>query len=182
MIARQTYRTARRAPAYGVGTCRGLPPEWWDTGDDGNRLALGICGSCPQRVGGECRAGLPDRRPAGVIRAGLPYNDRGIVLPLCACGYPHIAYAGGAVTACPRCVVPAVPIPDGTEVRARALRLLVAAGASDEQIAVELRVPVRAASKLRCAAGFRRHKSRPTATSQSPTPQPTTPPIPPSAT
>ncbi len=61
--------------------CGGRPPEWWETGDGGNRLALLLCGAC---------TGCPDndRRPAGVIRNGAAYNDDGEKLANCACGYP----------------------------------------------------------------------------------------------
>ncbi|MGC4886748.1 hypothetical protein [Micromonospora sp. DT227] len=158
----------RRVPVWGVGACRSLPSEWWDTDDDGSRLALAICRSCPERRGAECVAGRPDDEPAGVIRAGVAYNDRGIALPLCECGYPQVAYAGGTVGPCPRCVVPDVPIPDRAQVRARAVRLLIAADATDEVIAAELRVSVKQAGVLRRAAGLRRHTSRPGGSPTSP--------------
>ncbi|WP_047890971.1 hypothetical protein [Micromonospora sp. RV43] len=96
-----------------------------------------------------------------MIRAGVAYNDRGTALPLCECGYPQVDYAGGTVAPCARCVVPQVPIPDRQEFRARAVRLLLAAGATDEEIAAEMRVSVRQAGRLRIAAGVRRHKHRP---------------------
>lgn len=161
--------SALRARAVGVGACRGLPSDWWDTGDDGNRLALAICRACPERIGDVCRAGMPDATPTGVVRAGVAYNDRGTALPLCECGYPQVAYAGGTVAPCPRCLVPDVPIPDRQEVRARALRLLLAAGATDTEIAVELRVSVRQAGRLRRSAGLSRRKSRPAVAPQAAT-------------
>lgn len=69
--------------------CVGKPPEHWDTGDDGNRLALALCRVCPVRNGNTCDAGEPDARPTGVIRAAVAYNQRGGVCPICdVCGYP----------------------------------------------------------------------------------------------
>lgn len=69
--------------------CSGRPPEWWDTGDPGNRLALALCRVCPVRTGTTCQAGEPDPRPAGVIRAAIAYTDRRGVCPICdRCGYP----------------------------------------------------------------------------------------------
>lgn len=73
-----------------LGLCQTRPPEHWDTGDGGNRLALALCRVCPLRTGDTCDAGLPDRRPTGVIRAGVAYNQRGGVCPICdRCGYPN---------------------------------------------------------------------------------------------
>lgn len=66
--------------------CATRPAEWWDTGDDGNRLALALCRVCPNVV--PCAAG--DRKPRGVVRAGVVYGDAG-ELPLCGCGYPFLA-------------------------------------------------------------------------------------------
>ena len=72
------------------GLCETRPYEWWDTGDSGNRLALALCRVCPMRDGETCRAGQLDRRPTGVIRAGVAYNERGGVCPICdRCGYPN---------------------------------------------------------------------------------------------
>jgi hypothetical protein len=81
-------------------------PDWWDTGDGGNRLALMICGVCRFRTGTACTAGQPDPQPHGVIRAGVAYNDAGTPLPLCPCGYPQTAYRGGAIGRCPWCAPP----------------------------------------------------------------------------
>lgn len=72
-----------------IGRCVGQPPEFWDTGDDGNRLALALCRVCPARRGEECQLGEPDPRPTGVIRAGVAWNERGGRCPICdTCGYP----------------------------------------------------------------------------------------------
>ncbi|MEU7771251.1 hypothetical protein AB0C44_07985 [Micromonospora taraxaci] len=72
-----------------AGLCFTQPPEFWETGDDGNRLALALCRACPLRRGDTCGAGLPDPKPTGVIRAGVAYNERGGVCPICVtCGYP----------------------------------------------------------------------------------------------
>ena len=69
--------------------CIGRPPEWWETGDEGNRLALAICRNCPERTGTQCTAGMPDPHPVGVIRAAVAYHERGWVCPVCdVCGYP----------------------------------------------------------------------------------------------
>lgn len=64
--------------------CQTRPAEWWETGDPGNRLAIGLCGACPGRV--ECAAGV--RAEAGVIRAGVAYTEQGKVALICHCGYP----------------------------------------------------------------------------------------------
>lgn len=69
--------------------CVDQPPEHWDTGDRGNRLALALCRVCPARDGEVCTVGQPDRRPFGVIRAGVAYNERGRRCEICDCGYPN---------------------------------------------------------------------------------------------
>lgn len=67
--------------------CRRRPADWWDLGDDGNRLAMTLCAvACPVRV--ECHA--HDPRPAGVVRAAVAYRDTGEVAPLCGCGRPVV--------------------------------------------------------------------------------------------
>ena len=72
-----------------TGHCFTQPAEFWDTGDPGNRLALALCRVCPLRQGEDCRAGLADPRPAGVIRAGVAFNERGGRCDICpTCGYP----------------------------------------------------------------------------------------------
>lgn len=72
-----------------VGLCETRPYQWWDTGDPGNRLALALCRVCPARDGSTCLAGQADQRPAGVIRAGVAFNERGRRCDICAvCGYP----------------------------------------------------------------------------------------------
>lgn len=72
-----------------TGLCFTRPSEHWDTGNPGNRLALALCRVCPLRQGEDCRAGLDDPRPTGVIRAGVAYNERGGRCDICAtCGYP----------------------------------------------------------------------------------------------
>lgn len=82
--------------------CVGRPPEWWYTGDDGNRLALAFCRACPFRP----RCPVGDPRPHGVIRAGFAYTDSGARLPLCVCGYPHVTNNVKPMTRCPRCKLP----------------------------------------------------------------------------
>lgn len=79
--------------------CAGLDPEWWTLGDDGNRLALAICGRC---------SGCPsnDPKPHGVIRQGVPYSDKGAALRICACGYPQATRRADDDTLCPRCALP----------------------------------------------------------------------------
>ena len=86
--------------------CTTRPADWWDLGDDGNRLALGLCRVCPSLK--RCADGDP--RPHGVIRAAVAFADTGVPLPVCDCGYPHTTYRGGVVTCCTRCRVPAVPL------------------------------------------------------------------------
>lgn len=62
--------------------CRTRPAEWWEFGDDGNRLALALCSVCPERW--LCDVG----REYGVIRAGTAWNQAGLPAGLCDCGYP----------------------------------------------------------------------------------------------
>lgn len=88
--------------------CQGPPPEWWETGDDGNRLALMLCRVCPARDGADCNAGLPDPRPHGVIRAGVPHSEAGNALRICDCGYPAAGQGLDGVRdgTCLRCAPP----------------------------------------------------------------------------
>lgn len=85
--------------------CVGQPPELWEVGDDGNRLALALCRVCPQL--GWCSSTSVDER--GVIRAGVAYGDTGRVLPVCRCGYPNRkqpAWDGTVNPLCHRCAPP----------------------------------------------------------------------------
>lgn len=86
--------------------CRTTPPEYFYTGDDGNRLALMLCEACPARTDVTCSAGLPDPRPHGVIRAGIAYSEAGYPLGICDCGYPFVTGHGGPNTLCHRCDPP----------------------------------------------------------------------------
>jgi len=89
-----------------VALCRTRPDDWWDTGDDGNRLAILLCRrACP--VLGECAAG--DDQPCGVVRAGVAYSDRGRPLPMCPCGRPVTRRRPGS-DLCLVCAPPAVEI------------------------------------------------------------------------
>lgn len=87
--------------------CATRPADWWETGSDGNRLALMLCGVCPAIDRCAAEAG----REAGVIRAGVAYGDNGRPLPMCAngCGYPNRHTRGGRGRwnpLCHRCSVP----------------------------------------------------------------------------
>lgn len=113
--------------------CEGRVPEYWETGDDGNRLALMLCNVCPARVDTDCNAGTPDPTPTGVIRAGVPYDDDSRPLPVGDCGYPH-QYD----TPCRLCVIPSVPIPDPKRVLRWRIRDLHAAGHNVTTIATEV--------------------------------------------
>jgi hypothetical protein len=64
--------------------CRTRPPDWWDLGDDGNRLAIALCSVCPVRS--SCSSG--DEEPHGVVRAGVAYRDTGERAQVCLCGRP----------------------------------------------------------------------------------------------
>ena len=88
--------------------CVGQPPEFWDTGNDGNRLALALCRVCPARDGEDCTVGEPDRRPFGVTRGAVAYNERGGRCDLCACGYPmdELPDVRRHLTECRRCRTP----------------------------------------------------------------------------
>ncbi|RLK13300.1 hypothetical protein DER29_4317 [Micromonospora sp. M71_S20] len=84
--------------------CATRPADWWDLGDDGNRLALAICRVCPVQTA--CAATAD--REAGVIRAGIAYLERGQVAPICQCGYPDDKRLDPRRTTvlCRRCHVP----------------------------------------------------------------------------
>jgi hypothetical protein len=83
--------------------CRGLPSDWWTCGDDGARLAMAICRRCPDRLG--CAEGDP--RPYGVVRAGAPFSDTGVLLGDCpTCGYPQPGDRVAQRDKCPRCELP----------------------------------------------------------------------------
>lgn len=64
--------------------CRTRPSDWWDLGDDGNRLAIALCSACPVRS--SCQTG--DEEPHGVVRAGVAYRDSGERCDVCPCGRP----------------------------------------------------------------------------------------------
>lgn len=83
--------------ARGKLMCEGRDPRMWEVGDPRNPEAIGLCRRCP---------GCPPTEldPLGVIRDGIPYNDRGRPLPLCPeCGQPNQQYRGGKVGPCGRC-------------------------------------------------------------------------------
>lgn len=101
--------------------CRTRPADWWDLGDDGNRLALALCSVCPARS--LCAAD----REYGVIRGGVAWNDHGRAAGLCGCGYPLPVNEHGRDRAeCFRCDPPR-NVPGGKGAEARRL---VAAGLS----------------------------------------------------
>lgn len=139
--------------------CLGKPSEWWDTGDGGNRLALGLCDVCPARRGDACDAGTPDPEPYGVIRASIAYSDTGHRLPVCRCGYPQTSYRGGAVTDCPRCKVPDVPIPDPKRVLRWRVRDLFHAGYTDDRIAPIVGRHPSTIRAIRAAEGWTRSRT-----------------------
>lgn len=88
--------------------CVGRPAEWWDSADDGARLAIGICRLCPTRA--NCLDGDP--HPEGVIRGGVAYSNRGAAMNLCpTCGYPQPGELTNLLNQserCPRCDVPSL--------------------------------------------------------------------------
>jgi len=118
--------------------CVGKPADWWTPDDDGARLAIALCRGCPALA----RCTTEDPHPHGVIRAAVPYSDDGQVLQLCPCGYPDLAYRGGARTVCGRCRTPDVPIPGAVDLRRRRVAAL-AARLTDQQIADQLGVSAR---------------------------------------
>lgn len=89
--------------------CASRPADWWETGDEGNRLALLLCGVCPQKQ--RCASTAVDEH--GVIRAGVAYGDDGKPLPICRCGYPNRHRQGWRNgyrnPLCHRCKVPPHP-------------------------------------------------------------------------
>lgn len=90
-------------------TCIGKSPEWWDTGDDGNRLAILLCQQCP--TADWCRRRVPN--PCGVIVAGVANADLNggrRPLPQCGCGYPVVRQRPGNPM-CTRCDPPPVAMP-----------------------------------------------------------------------
>jgi len=86
--------------------CRTRPSDWWETGDDGNRLAMTLCRiACPVLT--DCAAHACDE--AGVVRAGTAYADTGRVLTVCPCGRPVIGQSAKEGY-CRTCEPPAVHI------------------------------------------------------------------------
>jgi hypothetical protein len=126
--------------------CRTRPSDWWDLGDDSNRLAMLICSVCPVRS--SCQTG--DEEPHGVIRAGVAYRDTGERCQVCPCGRPVPSRRDRPE--CYRCEprwdvqVPVVrkrrrrprQLPDSRDRRMAALR---DAGVPFREIALEFRVP-----------------------------------------
>ncbi len=135
-----------------VARCAGKPLDWFTPADDGARLALALCRPCPLLAA--CPSYDPD--PHGVILAGVPYSDAGLPLPLCRCGYPVADHRGVTASACPRCRVPDVPIPDPTALRRRRVEILARADTPDGQIALRLGVSAKTVRNDRLAAGIRR--------------------------
>lgn len=81
--------------------CATRPPDWWDTYDPGARLALALCSVCPSMPA--CGGG----REYGVIRAGVAWNDVGVQVGICSCGYPLPFSAEGVERPeCYRCEPP----------------------------------------------------------------------------
>lgn len=83
-----TFATA--TPWITQALCRGRPPQWWETGDTGNRLAMTLCRHCP------IRALCPqlDPEPVGVVHAGVAYDDDGNPCRICECGQPIVGRTG----------------------------------------------------------------------------------------
>lgn len=85
--------------------CQTRPADWWEFGDDGNRLAILLCAACPGCL-------FPaDCHPAGVIVAGRAYDDDGDAHKLCPCGYPAQSKPTGHHTKkqlCSRCTPPEI--------------------------------------------------------------------------
>lgn len=121
--------------------CRTRPADWWEVGDDGNRLALAICSVCP--VIDRCSG----TEEFGVIRGGVAWDGRGERLGLCPCGRP-VPYPGraGCYACLPDARIPLVRVRrkrrrwsvDALGGRIEALR---ASGRTYRQISAELRVP-----------------------------------------
>jgi hypothetical protein len=76
--------------------CETRPTDWWETGDEGNRLALLLCGVCPARV----RCAETSTGEYGVVRAGVAYQDDGRVAAICDCGQPIDTYRGRTLSGC----------------------------------------------------------------------------------
>jgi hypothetical protein len=130
--------------------CVRLPAQWWETGDGGNRMAIGICGRC---------TGCPDDdpKPHGVIRRGVAYSDAGNVVPICPnCGHPNVDYRGGDPGLCSGCAVPDIAIPSALGDRRSQITQMVGQRLSDEQIAASLGLAVDSVRKLRLSFGIRR--------------------------
>lgn len=125
--------------------CRTRPADWWDLGDDGNRLALAICSVCPVRD--RCA----DDEPAGVVRAGVAYRDSGEPAQVCRCGRPIPRRRdSGDCYQCVPLVDTQVPVarrrrgrPASVDpVTERRIAALQAGGVSFRTIAAEFRMPV----------------------------------------
>lgn len=78
--------------------CVGRPAEWWETDNDGARLALDICSVCPGLA--SCDRG----RRWGMVQAGVAWNELGFPAGICACGYPlPVSREGVERSQCFRC-------------------------------------------------------------------------------
>jgi hypothetical protein len=130
--------------------CEPLPFDYWITGDEGNRLAMGICRRC---------TGCPDNdpRPHGVIRRGVAYSDAGKVLPICPnCGQPNVGYRGGEAGLCSTCAVPDIAIPSAGGDRLSRIARMVEEKLTDTQIGADLGLKPETVRKLRRTYGIRR--------------------------
>lgn len=70
-------------------SCRGLPAEAWEAGNEENRTAVRVCARCPVRW--PCWSEAVNLGDEGVIRGGVFMNLRNRRLPFppvvaCACG------------------------------------------------------------------------------------------------
>lgn len=96
--------------------CATRPGEWWETGNDGNRLAIALCRRCP--LSDRCPALDGQGRAFGMVAAGQAWSDYGHPLTVCSCGQP-VMYASPRGTKrrlCDACAgkgrtVPAEPDP-----------------------------------------------------------------------
>ena len=141
--------------------CAGRDPDWWTTGDPGNRLAVMICRRCTSCPG-------DDPTPHGVIRQGVAYSDTGIALPACSnCGAPNAAYLGGPAefSRCDTCATPNTWTPDARTLRRRHVVALTLRGLPTAVIAEEAGVAVGSVHRIRADAGIRLRKPRTTAVS-----------------
>jgi hypothetical protein len=93
-----TLTRGRCAPLDGLRPCQVRNPDWWVTGNENNATAIMLCQTAC-RFAAQCPADNPT--PDGMIVAGVPHNDAGRALKVCAkCNHPWVRRSGRGGATC----------------------------------------------------------------------------------